>query len=182
MELADLLRQETERRDELVRKLSAAGFTRREVAVAARLSAGRVQQIASAEPPAGRTLADRIIPATSRARERSRAERMEALARANDIGSRRAQLKRQLAEGRVSAAEVILACPPEAHTWSIGDLLLSIRRWGHTRCRNFLVRNQINEEKALGKLTERQRWSLAAQLEAAGAPRRDRHPGALDAT
>jgi hypothetical protein len=41
---------------------------------------------------------------------------------------------------------------------------MSQRRWGTTRCRKFLVRNQINETKAVGTLTERQRRLLADQL------------------
>ena len=64
------------------------------------------------------------------------------------------------------AAEVILAPPCAAASWAIGDLLMSQRRWGTTRCRKFLVRNQINETKAVGALTERQRRLLAAQLRA----------------
>jgi hypothetical protein len=65
----------------------------------------------------------------------------------------------------VSAAEVILAPPNAASSWAIGDLLMSQRRWGSTRCRKFLVRNQINETKAVGALTERQRRLLAGQLD-----------------
>jgi hypothetical protein len=51
-------------------------------------------------------------------------------------------------------------------SWAIGDLLMSQRRWGTTRCRKFLVRNQINETKSVGALTERQRRLLADQLAA----------------
>ena len=93
-------------------------------------------------------------------------QRLRALERANEIRLARAELKRRIADGQVSAAEVILAPPCEASSWAIGDLLMSQRRWGSTRCRKFLVRNQINETKAVGALTERQRRLLAAQLEA----------------
>jgi hypothetical protein len=65
----------------------------------------------------------------------------------------------------MSAAEVILVCPEEASSWSVGDLLMSQRRWGSTRCRKFLSRNAINETKPVGALTERQRHVLASQLE-----------------
>jgi hypothetical protein len=41
---------------------------------------------------------------------------------------------------------------------------MSQRRWGNTRCRKFLYRNQISELKPIGQLTERQRRMLAAQL------------------
>ena len=53
------------------------------------------------------------------------------------------------------------------HESPIGELLLSQRRWGSTRCRKFLVRNQISETKRVGTLTERQRRLLAQQLCAA---------------
>ena len=42
---------------------------------------------------------------------------------------------------------------------------MSQRRWGITRCRKFLARNQISEIKPIGKLTDRQRHLLAAQLQ-----------------
>jgi hypothetical protein len=91
-------------------------------------------------------------------------QRLRALERANEIRLARAELKRRIADGQVSAAQVILTPPNEASSWAIGDLLMSQRRWGSTRCRKFLVRNQINETKALGALTERQRRLLAGQL------------------
>ncbi len=60
--------------------------------------------------------------------------------------------------------EVILSPPSEARSWSVADLLMTQRRWGTTRCRKFLLRNQVSETKPLGSLTERQRRLLAAQL------------------
>ncbi len=97
-------------------------------------------------------------------------QRMRALERANEVRLARAELKRRIAHGDVSAADVILACPWEASTWSVGDLLLSQRRWGNTRCRKFLMRNQINEKKQIGDLTDRQRRLLAGQLEIFASP------------
>jgi hypothetical protein len=93
-------------------------------------------------------------------------QRLRALERANEVRLARAELKRRIAEGRISAADVILASPPEAQSWQVGELLLSQRRWGSTRCRKFLGRNQISEIKEIGKLTERQRVLLARQLRA----------------
>ncbi len=91
-------------------------------------------------------------------------QRLQALERANEIRLARAELKRRIACGSISAAEVILDPPCEAASWAIGELLLSQRRWGSTRCRKFLVRNQISETKTVGALTERQRRLLALQL------------------
>jgi hypothetical protein len=92
-------------------------------------------------------------------------QRLRALERANAVRLARAELKRRIAGGELSAAEVILACPPESCSWSLGDLLMSQRRWGSTKCRKFLGRNQITETKPVGALTERQRQLLAAQLQ-----------------
>jgi len=91
-------------------------------------------------------------------------QRLRALERANEVRLARAELKRRIADGEVSAAEVILAPPGAARSWAVGELLASQRRWGTTRCRKFLQRHRINETKPLGELTERQRRLLAAQL------------------
>ena len=96
-------------------------------------------------------------------------QRLRALERANEIRLARAELKRRVAYGAVSAAEVILTPPQEASSWAIGELLMSQRRWGSTRCRKFLVRNQISETKAIGALTDRQRRLLAGQLDSCAA-------------
>ncbi len=94
-------------------------------------------------------------------------QRLRALERANEVRLARAELKRRIAGGEVSAAEVILECPWEASSWTLRELLMSQRRWGSKRCRTFLERNQINEMKPLGALTERQKQLLARQLHAA---------------
>jgi hypothetical protein len=92
-------------------------------------------------------------------------QRLRALERANEVRLARAELKRRIAEGEVSAAAVILTSPWEASSWTVSDLLMSQRRWGSTRCRKFLARHQIGEIKQVGALTERQRRLLAAQLD-----------------
>ena len=47
---------------------------------------------------------------------------------------------------------------------AIADLLMSQRRWGHTRCRKFLAQIPMSENKTIGSMTERQRRTLAAML------------------
>ena len=91
-------------------------------------------------------------------------QHMQALKRANRIRLARAELKRQVAVGEITAGEVILACPPEAVSMPLAELLLSQRRWGDARCRKFLDTNGISETKLLGSLTERQRQALAARV------------------
>src|ERR671937_2495993 len=84
-------------------------------------------------------------------------QRLRALERANEVRLARAELKRRIAEGDVSVAEVLQDPPAEALSWAIGELLMSQRRWGTTRCRKFLAPYHISETKTLGALTDRQR-------------------------
>lgn len=100
-----------------------------------------------------------------------------ALERANQARLARAELKRQIASGDLTAAQVILACPEEARCWPVGSLLISQPRWGRRRCQKLLQRNQIAELKPLGDLTERQRRILAGQL-GTHTPRRTDRAGA----
>lgn len=97
-------------------------------------------------------------------------QHMRALEQANRVRLARAELKQRIANGRTSAAEVVLACPDEAATMPIGDLLMSQRRWGRTRCHKFLNSLSIPENKQIGRMTERQRTTLAALLTAKTGP------------
>ena len=96
-------------------------------------------------------------------------QRLEALARANRVRQVRAALKRRIADGDVSAAEVILFHRREVEGMAVGDVLTSQRHWGSTRCRRFLVPMCVQERKTIGSMTERQRRALAAGLSAQGA-------------
>jgi hypothetical protein len=89
---------------------------------------------------------------------------MRALERANQVRLARASLKRRVALGETCVAAVILDCPWEADSMAVGDLLMSQRRWGQTRCRKFLAQLPMSEKKTVGSMTDRQRRSLAAML------------------
>ena len=91
-------------------------------------------------------------------------QRMRALERANQMRCARAALKRQVADGQVAAADVILICPDEATRMPICQLLASQRGWGEVRCRAFLSRISLREDKPVGSLTERQRSAVASLL------------------
>jgi hypothetical protein len=91
-------------------------------------------------------------------------QHMQALQRANKVRLARAELKRQVALGEISASEVILKCPWEADSMTVADLLMSQRRWGHTRCRNFLAGVPMSETKTVGSMTQRQRHALSEML------------------
>ena len=98
-------------------------------------------------------------------------QHMRALAQANRVRLARAELKRQVAEGEVSVAEIVLERPWEAESMSIADLLMSQHRWGRTRCRRFLASIPMLETKTIGSMTERQRRALAARLSMPGVNR-----------
>jgi hypothetical protein len=91
-------------------------------------------------------------------------QHMQALRRANAVRLARAELKRRVAEGDLSAADVILESPWEAASMTVSELLTSQRRWGHTRCRKFLQAVPMSEHKTIGSMTDRQRAALAGQL------------------
>jgi hypothetical protein len=91
-------------------------------------------------------------------------QHMRALAQANRVRLARAELKRQVADGEATVAEIVLECPWEAESMAIADLLLSQHRWGRTRCRRFLASIPMNETKTVGSMTERQRRALSARL------------------
>jgi hypothetical protein len=93
-------------------------------------------------------------------------QRMQALERANAVRLKRAELKRRIADGQVSAADVILDLPWEARSWPVGEMLTSQRRWGSIRAHKLLAGFHISETRPVGALTERQRHVLATQLRA----------------
>jgi hypothetical protein len=97
-------------------------------------------------------------------------QHLRALEYANRVRLARAGMKRRIACGELTAGEVVLTCPWQAHSMSISDLLMSQKRWGRTRCRRLLVSLGIPENKQIGTLTERQRRALASVLTAKNAP------------
>lgn len=92
-------------------------------------------------------------------------QQLRALQRANRVRQARADLKRRVAAGEVTAAEVVLECPWEAAGMLISDLLMSQRRWGAARCRRLMNSVGLPEKKEIGTLTDRQRTVLAAVLQ-----------------
>jgi hypothetical protein len=91
-------------------------------------------------------------------------QHLRALARANEVRLARAELKRQVSDGEISAASVILECPWEAASMPVSDLLTSQRRWGTTRSRRFLQSIPMPENKTIGSMTDRQRRAVAELL------------------
>jgi hypothetical protein len=123
----------------------------------------------------------RVAPAPNRSR-RQHPQHLEALQRANAVRLARAELKRRVADGEITAAEVILGSPWEADSMTVSDLLTSQHRWGHTRCRKFLQCIPMSETKTIGSMTDRQRRAVAHLLgtgDAAGSAARPPEAEAL---
>jgi hypothetical protein len=82
------------------------------------------------------------------------------LRQANEIRSRRAALKKELAAGRVRIEDVLAQPPAYAKTAKVQDLLLALPKVGPAGAARFLSRCRIAPSKIVGGMTERQRGEL----------------------
>ena len=111
-----------------------------------------------------------MAPATSSsakhttAPERSLNQRMDALQRANEIRSRRAQLKRDLKAGRASIHNLLLDPPEWVETAKVFDMLLAVPKYGRVKANKILTTCRISPSKTIGGLSQRQRDELIASL------------------
>lgn len=96
--------------------------------------------------------------------ERSLQQRMDALARANDIRSRRAQLKRDLKAGRTQLAPLLLEPPEFLETAKVFDLLMATPKYGRIKANKVLTTCRISPSKTFGGLSNRQRQDIARLL------------------
>jgi hypothetical protein len=110
-------------------------------------------------PPATNT-----APTQSAAPERSLTQRLEALERANEIRTRRAQLKRDLKGGRVSIHALLLDPPSYVETAKVFDMLLAVPKYGRVKVNKILATCRISPSKTIGGLSERQRTELVSLL------------------
>lgn len=86
----------------------------------------------------------------------------KALAIANEVRLERAQVKRDLRDGRLTVAEAMDR--PCCATMSVESLLAAQHRWGTKRAGRTLSAVSINPARRLGALTDRQRAVLLAAL------------------
>ena len=92
--------------------------------------------------------------------ERSLDQRMDALRRANDVRVRRAQLKKDLKDGKVRI-QTILGDPPEyVETAKVIDILMAVPKFGRVKAARFLNTCRISQSKTVGGLSDRQRTEL----------------------
>jgi hypothetical protein len=100
----------------------------------------------------------------SAAPERSLHQRMDALQRANEIRSQRAQLKRDLKAGRHSIHALLLNPPEYVETAKVFDMLLAVPKYGRVKVNKILAYCRISPSKTIGGLSERQRSELVSLL------------------
>ena len=96
--------------------------------------------------------------------ERSLTQRMDALKRANEIRTRRANLKRELKAGRSQIHGLLLDPPEYLQTAKVFDLLLAVPKYGRVKVNRILTQCRISPSKTLGGLSERQRGELVSYL------------------
>jgi hypothetical protein len=85
---------------------------------------------------------------------------MEALKRANDIRVRRAQLKKDLKDGRVRIESILVKPPEYVETAKVFDILMAVPKFGRVKAARFLNQCRISQSKTVGGLSERQRAEL----------------------
>ena len=95
---------------------------------------------------------------------RSLDQRMEALKRANDIRVRRAQLKKDLKDGRVQIEGILLDPPEYVSTAKVFDMLMAVPKFGRVKAARLLepVPDQPVEDgrRALRAPARRAHWPL----------------------
>jgi len=89
---------------------------------------------------------------------------MDALARANQIRIKRAQLKRDLKAGRLSIHALLLSPPEYVETANVFDMLLAVPKYGRVKVNKILAHCRIAPSKTIGGLSERQRSELISLL------------------
>ena len=103
-------------------------------------------------------------PKHSAAPERSLIQRMDALQRANEIRSKRAQLKRDLKGSRASIHQLLLDPPEWVETAKVFDMLLAVPKYGRVKVNKILAQCRISPSKTIGGLSQRQRTELVQLL------------------
>ena len=91
---------------------------------------------------------------------RSLDQRMDALRRANEIRVRRAQLKKDLKDGRVRVEEVLSRPPDYVETAKVFDILMAVPKFGRVKAARFLNQCRISQSKTVGGRSDRQRQEL----------------------
>lgn len=89
-------------------------------------------------------------------------QRLEALQRANEIRTKRAQLKKDLKHGDVHISQILSDPPEYIKTAKVVDVLLAIPNCGKVKSAKVLNHCRISPNKTVSGLSERQRRELIA--------------------
>ena len=104
------------------------------------------------------------VQSSNAAPERSLDQRMEALRRANDIRSKRAQLKRDLKANKVKIQTLLMDPPEYVQTAKVIDMLMAVPKYGRVKTNRILNQCRISPSKTIGGLSDRQRTELVSHL------------------
>ena len=118
----------------------------------------------SSPAPSPPHAANRLAHDRAGAPERSLKQRLDALDRANEIRTRRAQLKLDLRAGRAQIYGLLLDPPSYVQTAKVSDLLLAVPKYGRVKVNRVLTQCRISPSKTIGGLSERQRAELVSFL------------------
>jgi hypothetical protein len=89
---------------------------------------------------------------------------MRALRRANDIRTRRAQLKRDLKAGKTQVDGLLLDPPEWVMSAKVFDMILAVPKYGRVKANKILGQCRISPSKTIGGLSQRQRAELVQML------------------
>lgn len=100
--------------------------------------------------------------------ERSLAQRQAALQTANDIRTKRAELKRKLKSGDTKTSSVIAKPPEYIASMKVYNLLIATPKLGRVKVGDLLTAAGVSPSKTVGGLNTRQRKALADVLRGRG--------------
>jgi hypothetical protein len=94
-------------------------------------------------------------------------QRMESLMLANQTRFTKAEDKRRIKKGEVSAAELLRHPPEHWKKATVLELLTAMHRVGPSRARSWLWMERIDAGMTIGQMPEMTRFRLARHLDAA---------------
>ena len=108
--------------------------------------------------------------------EAVREQRTRALDRANEVRTRRKEIKEELASRELELAELITAPPAEVESAKVGDVLEWMPGIGRTRVKKILADTGVGPGVLMGHLSYATRMRICSRLEI-HAPVRQRWTG-----
>jgi hypothetical protein len=116
------------------------------------------------KPSSPRTSRRYVLAMRDHPPNRSTEQRRDALKSANNIRTRRAQLKKDLKAGRVNIESLILDPPEWLYTAKIFDFMMATPKYGRVKVNRILTYCRISPSKTIGGLSERQRGEIVLYL------------------